>query len=162
MTHRCWRLGKRDTRTITSIIRWQRWTKWHGLGGWSKKLLIDLFWAMENEKMKLFFLVLVNDEITLNLVCKPPQKHLEIIVLFWYYVHTANISDSNKSQSNVFLAWFETLPFYPSPIWVLWFSSHYSRQSLEDLYLFGHSENFWDILFAISNFDFPVWQYSRL
>ncbi len=25
-----------------------------------------------------------------------------------------------------------------------------------------HSENFWDILFAISNFDFPVWQFSRL
>ncbi len=48
MMHRCQRLGIREKRTITSIIRWQQWTKWHGLGGWSKKLLINLFWAMEN------------------------------------------------------------------------------------------------------------------
>ncbi len=52
------------------------------------------------------------------------------------FVTTTNINDSNKSQSISFLSLIWGIALFLSPIRVIWFSSHYSRQYFENLFIF--------------------------
>ncbi len=80
---RCWRLGMSGRRTITSIIRWQRWMKWHGSGGWSNKLLITFFQAREQETI--YFIDAWTMKQLAEFGVQTTTKTSRNYCAFWYY-----------------------------------------------------------------------------